>query len=73
MRNVEELGELASGYVYCVSLTGVTGERKTISAGLPEFLERVKKYIKLPRAVGKCRLSVHRSKPFFLETELWCS
>lgn len=56
---VEELGQLASGYVYCVSLTGVTGARKELPEGLEEFLGRVKKYIALPRAVG-FGLSTHQ-------------
>ncbi len=44
--------QAGSGFVYCVSLTGVTGAREQISATLPEFLGRVRKHTDLPLAVG---------------------
>ena len=42
----------AKGFVYCVSTTGVTGERKQVHAGLDAFLNDVKTYTDTPRAVG---------------------
>ena len=42
----------SSGFVYIVSLTGVTGARTSLSAGLPEFLERVRAVTDKPLAVG---------------------
>lgn len=42
----------ASGFVYCVSLAGVTGARSHLAEGLPEYLERVRRHIQLPTAVG---------------------
>jgi tryptophan synthase alpha chain len=42
----------ARGFVYCVSLTGVTGAREQVSATLPEYLARVRAVIDLPLAVG---------------------
>jgi tryptophan synthase alpha chain len=42
----------ASGFVYCVSLLGVTGARAQLPASLPEFLARVRRHTPLPRAVG---------------------
>lgn len=42
----------ASGFVYCVSLTGVTGARGEIAPGLREFLARVRGHTSLPLAVG---------------------
>jgi len=36
------LAKLAKGYVYCVSLTGVTGSRSELPADLPVFLKRVR-------------------------------
>ena len=38
--------------MYCVSLTGVTGARDELSTDLTSFLERVRKRISLPIAVG---------------------
>lgn len=42
----------ASGWIYCVSLAGVTGARADLAAGLPEFLARVRRCTDLPLAVG---------------------
>jgi tryptophan synthase alpha chain len=42
----------ASGFIYCVSLTGVTGARGELSAGLSQFLARVRRHTSLPLAVG---------------------
>ncbi|NJN66645.1 MAG: tryptophan synthase subunit alpha [Chloroflexaceae bacterium] len=43
---------LASGFVYCVSLTGVTGSRRDLSTGLEAFLSRVRQHTDLPLVVG---------------------
>ena len=51
----ERLGrvaERARGFLYCVSLTGVTGRREDLEAGLPTFLQRVREATTLPRTVG---------------------
>ncbi len=42
----------ASGFIYCVSLTGVTGARGQLPSGLPQFLARVRGRTSLPLAVG---------------------
>lgn len=44
--------EGAQGFVYCVSTTGVTGERGQLNAGLSGFLNAVKGITGTPRAVG---------------------
>ncbi len=46
------VAEHASGFIYCVSVTGVTGARATLASGLPEFLARVRQQTDLPLAVG---------------------
>jgi tryptophan synthase alpha chain len=46
------VAEHASGFVYCVSLTGTTGARAELSKELPEFIARVRAHTKLPLAVG---------------------
>lgn len=46
------VAEKASGFIYCVSLTGVTGARADLAAGLPEYLGRVRAVTDLPLAVG---------------------
>lgn len=42
----------ASGFIYCVSTTGVTGARTSLQAGLPEFVARIRRHTDLPLAVG---------------------
>jgi tryptophan synthase alpha chain len=49
---LRQAAELASGFIYCVSLVGVTGARKTLSIGLEEYLQRVRSFTSLPLAVG---------------------
>ena len=49
---IAEIAELASGFIYCVSLTGITGARAELPAELPAFLERVRAATSLPLAVG---------------------
>ncbi len=43
---------MASGFIYCVSLTGVTGARRELWPGLPDFLARVRRHTDLPLVVG---------------------
>ncbi len=42
----------ASGFIYLVSLTGVTGTRQALPDDLPAFIERVKAKTNTPLAVG---------------------
>ena len=42
----------ASGFVYCVSVTGVTGARGELSPSLPALVARVRRHTDLPIAVG---------------------
>ena len=49
---IAEIARLASGFIYCVSLTGVTGARRDLSADLPDFLARVRRHTDLPLVVG---------------------
>jgi tryptophan synthase alpha chain len=42
----------ATGFIYCVSVKGVTGARTELSADLPAFLDRVRGRTQTPLAVG---------------------
>ncbi len=42
----------ASGFIYCVSTTGVTGARSALRSDLPDFVARVRRHTSLPLAVG---------------------
>jgi tryptophan synthase alpha chain len=46
------IAERSSGFVYCVTLTGVTGARAELDPGLDRLLERVRRSTPLPIAAG---------------------
>jgi len=48
------VAKVAKGYIYCVSVTGVTGARTELPPGLGDFLARVRGAVgaELPLAVG---------------------
>ncbi|MEX2446114.1 MAG: tryptophan synthase subunit alpha [Dehalococcoidia bacterium] len=46
------VAEHGSGFIYCVSVVGITGERPELSAELPEFIGRVRARTELPLAIG---------------------
>ncbi len=49
---LRKVGELGTGFVYCVAVTGVTGARESMSATLDTYLQRVRSFIELPLGVG---------------------
>lgn len=49
---IRQVARLASGFIYCVSLTGVTGARAELPTGLDVFINRVRSFSPLPIAVG---------------------
>ena len=42
----------SSGFVYCVTVTGITGARKELPEAMPELFAEVKKHTSLPVAAG---------------------
>ena len=51
-QRVEKACRVASGFIYCVSLTGVTGAREALPGGVFQLIERVRRHTELPLAVG---------------------
>jgi len=49
---IEEASKIASGYVYCISVLGVTGERKVVFDRVKILAQMVKKHTNVPVAVG---------------------
>ena len=49
---MEMIARSASGFIYLVSVTGVTGERKSISEGLADLISRVREHTSAPVCVG---------------------
>ncbi len=44
--------EVARGFVYCISLTGVTGMRREVPPCIEEFIKRVRRHCPHPLAIG---------------------
>ncbi len=49
---LKKIAAASTGFVYCVSLTGVTGAREILPSDLTGFLKRVRKTTDKPLAVG---------------------
>ena len=51
-KRIASLTEMASSFLYCVSVTGVTGARDSLPPDLDDFIKRVRSKTDLPLAVG---------------------
>jgi tryptophan synthase alpha chain len=51
-KRLARVGELASGFVYCVSVAGVTGARDVLPAGAVDLLRRARTAVEAPVVVG---------------------
>jgi tryptophan synthase alpha chain len=51
-QRMERAARGARGFVYLVSVAGVTGERKDVAVGLAELITRVRQHTSLPVCVG---------------------
>ena len=49
---IQRVAEIASGFIYCVSLVGVTGARTELGNSAAELVERVRRFTDLPLIVG---------------------
>lgn len=49
---IEKTSKRAKGFIYCVSVTGVTGARATVSDALEPLLDRIRLQTTVPLAVG---------------------
>jgi len=49
---VEAVMQRANGFVYLIAVTGITGARAELSAGLADYVARVRGNTKLPLAIG---------------------
>ena len=51
-QRISHVAQRAQGFIYLVSLTGVTGARKNVQSNLNEFIARVRTQTNTPLAVG---------------------
>jgi len=49
---LEKIAAVSNGFLYLISRTGVTGAREALPEDLPELARRVRRFTKLPLAVG---------------------
>ncbi len=49
---IQKVAELATGFIYCVSIAGVTGARSALPDYLPEYIKRVRQYTATPLVIG---------------------
>ena len=52
LARLDEIGRMSSGFVYCVSTTGITGERVELPREIEATVNRVRQHTALPVAVG---------------------
>ena len=49
---IQQVGKVSKGFIYYISLTGTTGTKGTLSAGLKKKVNEIKKSVSLPVLVG---------------------
>ncbi len=49
---IAKVAELASGFAYYVSITGVTGARESLAEMMDVYVEKIRKFIDLPVGIG---------------------
>jgi tryptophan synthase alpha chain len=51
-RRIADVAHRATGFIYCVALTGVTGARDQMAEELPEYIARIRAATDLPLTIG---------------------
>ena len=51
-RRIRDVASRATGFIYCVALTGVTGARDQLSTELPDYIARIRAITDLPLTIG---------------------
>jgi tryptophan synthase alpha chain len=49
---IKEITNLGKGFVYCVSVNGVTGTRQNLKTDIKEYMDLVKSYTNMPKCLG---------------------
>jgi tryptophan synthase alpha chain len=51
-QRIQSICEHSSGFVYCVTVTGITGARKQLPEGMKDLIDRVREHTELPVVAG---------------------
>lgn len=51
-QRLKQIAEVSTGFIYAISRTGVTGERQQMSGDAKSLVKRIRRFSKLPVAVG---------------------
>lgn len=51
-QRIDAIAKVAQGFIYCVSVTGVTGIRENLSLDVAEMIRKVRPYTDIPLAIG---------------------
>ena len=51
-QRLKSIAQASRGFIYAVSRTGITGQQKQLAGDARELVQRIRKYTKLPVAVG---------------------
>ena len=49
---IKAITNLGKGFVYCVSVNGVTGTRQNLNTDIKEYMDLIKNYTDMPRGLG---------------------
>lgn len=49
---IKAITDFGKGFVYCVSVNGVTGTRQNLNTDINEYMELIKGYTNMPKALG---------------------
>jgi len=49
---INTIAKVAQGFIYCVSVTGVTGTRENLSLDVAEMIRKIRSYTNIPLAIG---------------------
>lgn len=49
---INAIAKVAQGFIYCVSVTGVTGTRENFSLDIEEMIREIRSYTDIPLAIG---------------------
>jgi tryptophan synthase alpha chain len=52
LERIQQVTQQAAGFIYLVSVTGVTGARRSLHSDLADFVQRVRTHSALPLAIG---------------------